>query len=519
VGELLTQTVNGKHSGVDYSYTQNFTYDSVNRLRSVWDSGIGTKVMPIVEQQMIPASQYFRYDRHGNRALLNGSERPGSSLTPVVNDMSADVAALFPSNRLSLNSYDSAGNTTVFGPQTQTYDGEGRLMTSSYPNPANGSETLQWQYSYDGAGRRVRATKFRNPGAVQLSSIVYLYGADGQLLVERGAPPSAYVNGREYVHQDALGTVRLTSKATGTLTDIVSKRFDYLPFGEDIARVASQGYGGSMNPKFTGKERDAETGLDYFGARYMSAAQGRFTSPDPHNEGVQILNPQSWNAYSYTINSPLIYVDPDGEDYRLCLDGKCENVSDAAYNAWRRSRGDSVIVRPGGQILDRETEKPIGSATWFDGDAARRTSDSAAFVSFFALERATTLASVPLEVFAAGFWANKLAPPVVTGIIKQDGNVAVHIVRAQLGLKGYRIVGEQVRAVTSKGARVVDIIAERGGKYVAFEVKSGKGRNAMQIAKDVAMETEGAVIGKAQGGVQTELTGQTMKLKTIEVKP
>lgn len=38
-----------------------------------------------------------------------------------------------------------------------------------------------------------------------------------------------------------------------------------------------------MNQKFTGKERDAETGLDYFQTRYMSSAQGRFTSPDSYN--------------------------------------------------------------------------------------------------------------------------------------------------------------------------------------------------------------------------------------------
>jgi RHS repeat-associated protein len=64
--------------------------------------------------------------------------------------------------------------------------------------------------------------------------------------------------------------------------------------------------------KFTGKERDAETGLDYFGARYFSAAQGRFTSPDPLLNSGRPEIPQSWNRYSYTLNNPLKYVDPDG---------------------------------------------------------------------------------------------------------------------------------------------------------------------------------------------------------------
>jgi RHS repeat-associated protein len=69
--------------------------------------------------------------------------------------------------------------------------------------------------------------------------------------------------------------------------------------------------------RFTGKERDAETGLDYFGARYFSGAQGRFTSPDAPLMDQHILNPQSWNLYSYVRNNPLRFVDPSGERIEL----------------------------------------------------------------------------------------------------------------------------------------------------------------------------------------------------------
>ncbi len=60
-------------------------------------------------------------------------------------------------------------------------------------------------------------------------------------------------------------------------------------------RVTAQGYGvyDGVRQQFTGKERDGETGLDYFGARYYAAAQGRFTSPDPENAGANISDPQS----------------------------------------------------------------------------------------------------------------------------------------------------------------------------------------------------------------------------------
>lgn len=63
---------------------------------------------------------------------------------------------------------------------------------------------------------------------------------------------------------------------------------------------------------FTGKERDAETGMDYFGARYFSGAQGRFTSPDPLLSSGRPDNPQSWNRYAYVLNNPLRYTDPSG---------------------------------------------------------------------------------------------------------------------------------------------------------------------------------------------------------------
>jgi RHS repeat-associated protein len=63
----------------------------------------------------------------------------------------------------------------------------------------------------------------------------------------------------------------------------------------------------------TGKERDAETGLDCFGARYMSAAQGRFMIPDSSSGGINPLDPQSWNRYSYVQNRPLSFVDGNGK--------------------------------------------------------------------------------------------------------------------------------------------------------------------------------------------------------------
>jgi RHS repeat-associated protein len=64
--------------------------------------------------------------------------------------------------------------------------------------------------------------------------------------------------------------------------------------------------------RFKGKERDAESGLDYFGTRYFGGAQGRFTSPDAPFADQHPSNPQSWNLYAYALNNPLRFVDDDG---------------------------------------------------------------------------------------------------------------------------------------------------------------------------------------------------------------
>jgi len=120
------------------------------------------------------------------------------------------------------------------------------------------------------------------------------------------------------------------------------------------------------------------TGLDYFGARYLSAAQGRFTSPDPHNEGAQLVDPQSWNMYSYVRNNPLRYVDPDGQDYHVCIDGQgCQDMTDSQYDQWRKKYKDQIYVSASGRIEDRDEQK-IGQATWFDGDAVRRIENAQA---------------------------------------------------------------------------------------------------------------------------------------------
>lgn len=64
--------------------------------------------------------------------------------------------------------------------------------------------------------------------------------------------------------------------------------------------------------KYTGKERDSESGLDNFEKRYFGSSLGHFMTPDPPLMDQHIADPQSWNLYSYVRNNPLSFVDPDG---------------------------------------------------------------------------------------------------------------------------------------------------------------------------------------------------------------
>src|ERR1700752_267332 len=112
-----------------------------------------------------------------------------------------------------------------------------------------------------------------------------------------------------YYPLDAVGNVMAVTNQAGT----VIESHDYLPFGEEPNPAA-----GTQPKRFTGKERDAETGLDYFGARYYGSKSGRFTTTDPaYTWQENILDPQRWTRYAYGRNNPLRYVDPDGRQVQV----------------------------------------------------------------------------------------------------------------------------------------------------------------------------------------------------------
>ena len=276
-----------------FSAEQEYGYDALNRISGMYESAA--------------VNRAYDYDRYGNRYVETSSSQIPSPIAPEPTMPGHFNTA---NNRLAMSGtgFDAAGNQTTLAPYTLEYDAEGRntvvkLSGASYAT-----------FSYDGEGRRVR--KAMNGG----DTTYYLYDALGQMAVEYSTePPSS--TGSSYLFADMLGSVRTITNDVGAVVEC----YDYLPFG----RMLGSGVGGrgscypdppdanydSRAPqKFTGKERDAETGLDYFGARYFSSPQGRFTSPD-----IVLLsrldNPQTWNLYAYTSNNPLRRIDPDGRNW------------------------------------------------------------------------------------------------------------------------------------------------------------------------------------------------------------
>lgn len=268
--------------------TQTFTYDSLNRLATFANTGNTMQ-------------QTFSIDPWGN---LSQSGTVSSVLTFGTN------------NRITTGGYgyDGSGNLNSFynGVSTTTYayDAEDRII-----NINSGADT----YVYSASGDRVRKnvgsswTEYAHFAGQPLSEknsngtwTDYVF-ANGQRIAMAASNdesnPTATTN---YYTSDQIGSARLITNGSGGLLS----SYIFYPFGQG-AQPDENHY------LFTGKERDSESGLDNFGARYLTSNMGRFMTPDwsakvepvPYSE---LDNPQSLNLYSYVLNNPIYQADADG---------------------------------------------------------------------------------------------------------------------------------------------------------------------------------------------------------------
>lgn len=278
-GNLATFTAAGQQV-----FNRTYGYTSLNQLSSMSDSDTVASCQGAT----------WSYDPWANR----------TAQTPTKGSCGMWSSSYTANNQISGYSYDAAGNLLNDGTHGYTYDAENRI--SAVASTAT--------YVYDADGKRVSKTA----GGVESD---YIFDPSGNPMTIYGsgcgnscwARGYIYANGREiaeygssttyFVTTDHLGSTRLMTAMNQSVYDSM----DYMPFGEQMA-----GGTGSTH-KFTGKERDSESNLDNFGARYNSSTLGRFMSPDP--SGIALANPtdpQELNLYSYVRNNPLTLIDPTG---------------------------------------------------------------------------------------------------------------------------------------------------------------------------------------------------------------
>ena len=326
-GNVLQQTISVPDTSGNYvaQMSQSYGYDELNRLKI---AGEGNVLAPCRDQNNAVIAcwqQTYLYDRYGNCTFDVSTDESGNKKTSD-NALSSLLTIDPNNNRFTTGQgsilYDSAGNLTrEFNGHTFGYDGENKQVTY------DGGATMAGgaSYYYDGDGKRVKKVT-----GVSMETTIFAYDAVGQMVAEYSSVTPQGPGGTSYLTSDTLGTPRIITHSSGA----VKARRDYMPFGEEIGllggRTTGQGYvADNVRRKFTQKERDVESGLDYFHARYYSSAHGRFNSPDQPFADQWVSAPQSWNLYSYVLNTPLKFTDPNGRGHwELRDDGQEHYVGD-----------------------------------------------------------------------------------------------------------------------------------------------------------------------------------------------
>ena len=297
----------------------------------------------------------FTYD--GLDRMLNATYGETASISTNANrfsenvtgyDKNGNIKGLQRYGQLSSTSYGLIDNLTLTLNGNQLSCVEDAVSTAAYgTNTAfvNGA-SVAGEYAYDANGN---LTKDLNKGITDIqynvlnlpstvsfsdgSTITYTYGADGtklrtvhkigstttttdycgNVIYENGTQKlllteEGYINltGTQQYHyylKDHQGNNRVVINQSGT----VEETNHYYPFGGVFGTT-----GNTQPYKYNGKEFDTKKGLNWYdyGARYYDAALGRFTTVDPSSENYYAFNP-----YSYCVNNPIKYIDPDGKDF------------------------------------------------------------------------------------------------------------------------------------------------------------------------------------------------------------
>jgi RHS repeat-associated protein len=334
-GQLMAINNNSTIGGIAESAA--YTYDLQGRLATSNQTTNGTTTQ-----------RRFVYDRWGNRTQVWDAVSGGLQIQSVTLQQSGGA----PTNRLQSVTtssgaknyiYDAAGNVTSDGVHSYEYDAENRLK--SVDNTATAA------YAYDYANRRIKKVA----GATNTH---YVWEGSQVIAEHDGTTGGVLANyvygGGRMISRLASGVVRyylsdrLSVRMMLDNSGNVVGRQGHLPFGEDI------GTSGEFDKKrFTSYERDGESGTDYAVNRQAAQTVGRFMQADPYRASGYIVDPQSWNRYSYTRNDPINRVDHLGLDDTVISIGTTECENGGLYNEVTNECEGGSSFTPGGFIDPR----------------------------------------------------------------------------------------------------------------------------------------------------------------------
>jgi len=346
-----------------------YGYDNLNRL--VTGSAV-TSSAPGIPNTFAGVLPSWNYDAIGNRTAETWGGT-GNATVPT----SSTMAFAQPNNQVSSSSmgtptYDAAGEVIADSLNSYLYDAEGRLCAvknstgamTGYIYEAGGIRVAKgsltsFSCNFSSNGYQTTTSWVLGPAGEQVTEYAVSGGtstwvhtnafAGGQLL-------ATYHDGDTYFDlNDWLGTKRAEAGAGGCFTSFTS-----MPFADGLTTVSgSNPCADTTEHHFTGKERDSESGNDYFGARYYASSMGRFLSPDWASKiepvpYAKLDDPQSLNLYSYVRNNPLSRVDADGHvDWGI----------QRAWN-WLQGKGFKTDAQIQGLTVAQTAHSNLNSLDW-----------------------------------------------------------------------------------------------------------------------------------------------------------
>ena len=297
-----------------------FTYDGLDRMLNATygeTASISTNANRFSEN-------VTGYDKNGNIKSLQRYGQTGASAYGLLDNLTYTLTG----NQLSC--VEDAVSTAAYGTNTAfvngtstageyAYDANGNLtkdlnkgITDIQYNVLNLPSTVSFSdgstitYTYGADGTKLRTV--HKIGSTTTTTdycgnVIYENGTQKLLLTEEGYINLTGTQQYHYYLKDHQGNNRVVINQSGT----VEETNHYYPFGGVFGTT-----GNTQPYKYNGKEFDTKKGLNWYdyGARYYDAALGRFTTVDPSSENYYAFNP-----YSYCVNNPIKYIDPDGKDF------------------------------------------------------------------------------------------------------------------------------------------------------------------------------------------------------------